>query len=147
MQKIPVKIKLFEADLPLPSYHSEGAAGFDFYSRFPVICPPRQVTLVHTGVALAYSSDFWLLIAARSSLYKLGLQLINGVGVADPDYCGDNDEIRLLIYNFSDQEVTIKKGDRLAQGILTARTQAQFEVVAKLDNPDRGGIGSTGFQS
>ncbi len=144
MQKIPVKIKLFENSLPTPQYHTTQAAGFDFSSASNVSFPPHQVTLVNTGIALSYPADFWLLIAARSSLYKLGLQLINGIGVADPDYCGDNDEIRLLIYNFSDQLVAIKKGARLAQGILVPRTQAEFTVVSHLDHPDRGGLGSTG---
>lgn len=144
MKKIPVQVKYFAQDLPPLSYHSQGAAGFDFYTRQDLELAAHQVTLVPTGVALSYSEDYWLLVAARSSLYKLHLQLINGVGVVDADYCGDNDEIRLLIYNFGDQTVNIKKGERLAQGILVARTQAQFTTVAKLNNPDRGGLGSTG---
>ncbi|MDO5561666.1 MAG: dUTP diphosphatase [bacterium] len=144
MKQIPVQVKYFETGLPQLGYQSEGAAAFDFYTRQNMTLAPRQVTLVPTGVALAYPKDYWLLVAARSSLQKLHLQLINGVGVVDADYCGDEDEIRLLIYNFGEQTVTIKKGERLAQGILIARTQAKFTSVGKLDNPNRGGIGSTG---
>lgn len=141
---VPVKIKLFDSTLPVPEYHSSQAAGFDFYSRLDLTLPAHQVTLVPTGVAMSYPSSYWLLIAARSSLHKLGLQPINGIGVVDPDYCGDNDEIRLLIYNFSNQTVKIKKGDRLAQGVLVSRTKAKFTIVPHLQHPNRGGLGSTG---
>lgn len=144
MQKIPVQVKRFAPDLPLPAYQSTDAAGFDLASSADASFPPHQVTLVHTGVALAFPPNFWLLVAARSSLHQLGLQLANGVGVVDADYCGDHDEIRLLLYNFSDHIVDIKKGDRLAQAILVPRVQAHFEPVAHLTNPDRGGLGSTG---
>ncbi len=144
MIKVPVKIKLFDKDLPVPQYQSKLAAGFDFHSRFDVLLPAQAVTIVKTGIAVSYPQEYWLMVAARSSLHKINLQLVNGVGVVDPDYRGDNDEIGLLIYNFGDKEVMIKKGYRLAQGILIPRILADFTIVDELGHPDRGGLGSTG---
>lgn len=139
-----IKVKLFEPGLKVPQYQTRLAAGFDLATAQDAVLPPHQVTRVSTGLAMEIPPEFWLLIAARSSLQKLGLQLANGIGIMDADFCGDNDEIGILLYNFSDQVVEIKTGMRLAQGVLIPRYQAQFQVVQSLDNDDRGGFGSTG---
>lgn len=144
MLKVPVKIKLFDPTLPSPQYHSPLAAGFDLYARQNTIIKPQEIVAVPTNIALEIPPNFWLLLAARSSLQKLGLQLINGIGVIDADYCGNDDEIKIILRNFSPQKITLKKGDRLAQAILIPRLQANFTQVEKLTSPNRGGIGSTG---
>ena len=145
MSKIPVKIKLFDSQLPLPAYQTPGAAGFDLYARTQVEVEPGAVTAIPLNIALEIPADYWLLLTARSSLYKKGLHLINGVGVGDSDYCGDNDEYKLLVHNFTQEKVTVEKGERLAQGILMPWLVADFEKVENLaKNQDRGGIGSTG---
>jgi dUTP pyrophosphatase len=144
MQKIPVKIKLFDSTLPLPQYHSPLAAGFDLYTRKDTIIKPQEIALVPTNIALQPPPDFWFLLAARSSLQKLGLQLVNGIGVIDPDYCGNDDEIKIILRNFSPKKITLKNGERLAQAILIPRFQAQFIPTSKLTSSNRGGIGSTG---
>lgn len=145
MQNVPVKIKLFDPSLPLPAYQTTGAAAFDLYSRLSVTIQPGTAEQVPTNIAIQLPSDFWLLVAARSSLYKRGLQLINGIGVIDADYCGNDDEIMIILRNFSDTPVTINPGERIAQGIIIPRTQAQFTVTAHLECANRGGFGSTGL--
>ena len=143
--KVPVKIKLFDPELPVPEYKTADAAGFDLYARENMTVEAGKVVMVPLNIALEIPTNYWLLIAARSSLYKKGLHLINGVGVGDPDYCGDTDEYRLLVHNFSSEDVKITRGERLAQGILMPRLQADFELVKSLaHNQNRGGIGSTG---
>ncbi|MBQ6436783.1 dUTP diphosphatase [bacterium] len=146
MQKVPVKLKLFDPTLPTPAYQTAGAAAFDLYSRLNVTIKPHQTLAVPTNIAVQLPPEYWLLVAARSSLHKKGLQVINGIGVIDTDYCGDDDEICVLLYNFSDQAVTINQGDRLAQGIIISRTQAEFTLVDHLGCTNRGGFGSTGQQ-
>lgn len=141
---VPVKIKTFDDTVALPQYHSEGAAGFDLSNRVSATIPAHTVQLVPTGIFLDVPNDYWVMLAARSSLHKLGLMLVNGVGVGDPDYRGDEDEYRILLYNFSDQPVTIAKGTRLVQVILMPRHTAVFHKVEQLNNTSRGGIGSTG---
>lgn len=141
---IPIQIKLFDSTLPIPTYQTTGAAGFDLYSRTDLILPPHHTTFVPLNIALNLPPTHWLLLAARSSLHKKGLQLINGVGIGDSDYCGNDDEYQALLYNFSSQPTSIHKGERLVQGILLPLHKADFSLTTSLSNPNRGGIGSTG---
>jgi len=71
--------------------------------------------------------------------------MANGIGVGDEDFCGDNDEYRAVLFNFTDQEVVIKKGERIVQLIILSRKKVEIEGVVELGNNDRGGLGSTGF--
>ena len=144
MQKVPVKIKLFDKNLPVPAYQTPGAAAFDLYSRVEIAIAPGETKAVPTGIAIQLPEDYWLLVSARSSLFKRGLQLINGVGVIDADYCGNDDEIMVLLYNFSAETAQIAPGERLAQGIVMPRLQAVFEPVEALECVNRGGFGTTG---
>ena len=141
---IPVKIKLFDPTLPLPAYQTNQAAGFDLYSRLDMEIPAQQIAYVPLNLAFEFSAHYWLLLAARSSLHKKGLQLVNGIGVGDADFCGNTDEYQAILCNFTPQTVKISRGERLVQGILIPATQAKFTAVAQLKNPSRGGIGSTG---
>ena len=144
MQKVSVKIKLFDTNLPVPAYQTPGAAAFDLYSRVEATIAPGETKAVPTGVAVQLPADFWLLVSARSSLFKRGLQLINGVGVIDADYCGNDDEIMVLLHNFSQETAQIKSGERLAQAVVMPRIQAIFEPVETLECANRGGFGTTG---
>ena len=144
MTKIPVNIKLFDPSLPLPEYQTSGAAGFDLYCRLDVTIDPGASVMLPTNVAVEIPAGYWLMLAVRSSLHKRGLMPVNGVGVIDTDYCGNEDEIRLLLHNYTDQSVTIKRGERLAQGILMPRLTADFTPVDHLCERNRGGFGTTG---
>lgn len=142
MQKI--KIKYFDKSLPKVNFQSRKAAGFDLYSRIDLEIKPHEVVYVPLNVAFQFSSDFWLMITARSSLQKRGLMMANGIGVGDADYCGNEDEYRAILFNFSQKIAKIKKGERLVQGILRKKHLVDFEEVEFLENENRGGIGSTG---
>ncbi len=86
-----------------------------------------------------------LMIASRSSLpIKKGLILANGVGILDQDYCGPADELKLELFNITEKEVEIKRGERLAQAMLVKIEKADFEEMNIENNESRGGIGSTG---
>ena len=85
------------------------------------------------------------MVTARSSTpRRKGLSVPHGVGVIDQDYRGDDDEVRCQVYNFTDQPVTVRRGERLAQGIFVRVDRAEWEEVALMDAPARGGFGSTG---
>lgn len=88
------------------------------------------------------------MVAARSSLAKKkGLMLSNSVGVIDQDYCGPEDEVHILLYNFKKEPCRITRGERLAQGIFVKIDKADWEEVEEMERPTRGGIGSTeGYQ-
>lgn len=139
-----LKLKLFDSSLPVPAYQTRRAAAFDLYSRIEVTIDPQQVVQVPLNVAMELPAGYWLLLAARSSLYKKGLLLINGIGVGDNDYCGDQDEYRAAVFNFTSQPVKVAKGDRLVQAIIMPSQRAELELVAHLSQPNRGGFGSTG---
>lgn len=139
-----IRIKRFDKTIPLPEYKTAGAAGFDLSAGEMVTIPARQVGYVPLNIALQLPQDCWLLLSARSSLHKSGVILANGIGVGDPDFSGDGDEYQAALFNFTDKEVTIEKGQRIVQAIIVSRHQAELEEVNHLGNPDRGGFGSTG---
>lgn len=139
-----IKIKRFDQSLPLPEYKSKGAAAFDLYVREKTLIPARQVKLVPLNIAIELPPNYWALVSARSSLHKRGLMMANGIGVGDEDFCGDNDEYRAALFNFTDEEVVLEKGERIVQMMILERERAIFEEVEKLGNADRGGYGSTG---
>ena len=70
--------------------------------------------------------------------------MANGVGVIDPDYCGPDDEIMIQLLNFTDTAVTVRRGDRLAQGIVLAAPRVTWSEVPAARSVTRGGFGSTG---
>ena len=141
---IKVKIKRFDKSLPLPAYKTEGAACTDVYAREEVIIEPNSIGYIPLNIALEIPKGYWVLLAARGSTHKLGLIPANGIGIGDWDFKGDNDEYKLVVYNFSKSQVKIEKGIRVAQFTLIKNERIDFEEVDRLDNPDRTGFGSTG---
>jgi dUTP pyrophosphatase len=84
-------------------------------------------------------------MAARSSLsFKKGLKQANGIGVIDSDFCGPNDEISIAVHNFTNEPVTVERGERIAQGLFVKVEQAVWNEVAEMTAASRGGFGSTG---
>jgi len=139
-----MKIKLFDTTMPLPKYQTAGAAGFDLYARETVEIPAREVRRVPLNVAIELPEGYWALMAARSSLHKKGVQLVNGIGVGDLDFRGDQDEYQAALLNFTDKTQIIERGERLVQMIILPYKQVELEQVNSLGNDDRGGFGSTG---
>lgn len=139
-----VIIKRFDKSLPLPEYKTSGAAAFDLYARVDVKIVPRSIAYIPLNIALQLPKDHWALLAARSSLHKRGLILANGIGIGDYDYCGDGDEYKAVVFNFTDHETVIKKGERVVQMIILKREKAKLVEKEQFSKQDRGGFGSTG---
>jgi len=139
-----IKVKRFDKTLPLPEYKSTGAAAMDLYARETVEIQPHQVGYVPLNIALEVSAEYWVLMSPRSSLHKHGVMMANGIGVGDSDYCGDNDEYRAALLNFSEKPVTIERGERIVQMMILPVEKIAVEEVDHLGNTDRGGFGSTG---
>jgi dUTP pyrophosphatase len=140
-----LKIKRLDAAVGLPEPASARAAGFDLASAVDIEIPPRSIRLVGTGLVIAVPDGHFLGIFARSSTpLKRGLMVANGVGVIDPDYCGPSDEIKIQVLNFTDAPVQVKRGDRLAQGIVLPAPTIEWDEVKDVAAPARGGFGSTG---
>lgn len=131
--------------MSLPSYGTGEAAGFDLASAHDLVVAPRQILLVRTGLVIEVPTGYFLGIFARSSTpLKRGLMVANGVGVIDPDYSGPNDEVMIQVRNITDMPVEIRRGDRLAQGIVLPAPRVTWEEVDEIREGTRGGFGATG---
>ena len=130
-------------DLPAPA--TSGAAGFDLAAAADVEVPPRQIRLIGTGLVIGVPDGHFLGIFARSSTpLKRGLMVANGVGVVDADYCGPADEIKVQVLNVTDAPVVVRRGDRIAQGIVLPAPRIEWQETTSAEAPSRGGFGSTG---
>jgi dUTP pyrophosphatase len=139
-----VAIHRLDPTVPLPSYQTAGAAGFDLAASADLTVQPGEVALVPTGLVIEVPTGHFLGIFARSSTpLKRGLMVANGVGVVDADYCGPRDEIKIEVLNFTAAPVEIRRGDRLAQGVLMPCVRAEWRERAPAQ-PTRGGFGATG---
>jgi len=141
-----VKIKRFDKSIPLPSYKTEGAVCMDAAAREDVTIQPEELGYIPLNIALEIPKNHWVMLAARSSTHKLGLIPANGIGIGDGDFCGDNDEYKLIVYNYTKSPVTVTKGTRVAQFMVVKYERAELEECDSLGNTDRGGLGSTGNQ-
>lgn len=139
-----IKIKRFDKTLPIPEYKTQGAAAFDLYSREDVEINPGEVVLIPLNVAVEVPKGHFALLVNRSSTFKLGITCVNGLGIIDSDYCGDNDECKFPALNYTKEKVTIEKGTRCCQMLILPVEQVNIEDVEHLNNTDRGGFGTTG---
>lgn len=140
-----VKIKRLDKELPLPAYQTAGSAGFDIYARENTSIAPKAIALVPSNLIVATPPGYMLVVASRSSTPKRkGLMVANGIGIVDSDYSGPEDEVKILVYNFTENEVVVEKGERIAQGLFVKVEQGQWEEVDEMSAKTRGGFGSTG---
>ena len=135
-----------DQDLPLPQYMSERAAGMDLVAAVDEdeTIQPQEVALIPTGLAVAVPEGFEGQIRARSGLaITHGLAVINAPGTIDSDYRG---EIRVALINLGKSPFTIRRGERIAQMIISRVYRAQWDLREDLDETARneGGFGHTG---
>ncbi len=145
-----VKIVKLEhgADLPLPTYATEQAAGADLFAAIneDIVLASMARRLVETGIAIALPAGFEAQIRPRSGLaLKNGITLLNTPGTIDADYRG---EIKVLLINLGQEDFIISRGMRIAQLIIAPVAQVKWQQVENLDYTERstGGFGSTGIK-
>ena len=127
-----LKIRRLDPTIPLPAYGTDEAAGFDLAAAHDVMIGPGQIALVRTGLVIEVPTGYFLAIFARSSTpLKRGLAVANGVGVIDPDYSGPNDEVMIQVLNFTKADVTVRRGDRLAQAIVLPAPRVSWDEVTR----------------
>ena len=128
----------------LPTYANPGDAGADLKSTEDTIIPARGRTLVKTGVRIALPNGFVALVHPRSGLAaKGGITVLNTPGTVDAGYRG---EIMVTLYNTTDQDFAVSRGDRIAQLVIQQVEHARFVAVSELPDSARGtgGFGSSG---
>ena len=138
-----ILLRRIDSSLPLPEYKTAGAAAFDLYAREETVVPAGEIRVIPLNVAMKLPDNHWAMLAARGSLFKKGLRLANGVGIMDQDFCGNDDEYRAVVQNFTDQPVTVTRGERIVQAIILPMLQLNIQEVADLAHPSRGGFGTT----
>ncbi|WP_263707897.1 dUTP diphosphatase [Shouchella tritolerans] len=166
-----VKIKLLNENAVMPTYGSEGAAGFDLYAAEDVIIEPGQTKKVPLGLAFELPIGYVLYIMPRSGIsYKTKLRQPNSVGVIDSDYRG---EVAMMFDNieeggenyvsliagidgkyvldtsasrYPDGTYIVRKGDRVCQGVIQKLPEIELVQAGELSETKRGagGFGSTG---
>lgn len=141
-----LSVRRIETDLPLPTFQTSGAVGFDLIAREQTTIPPRSYALVPNNLIVKIPEGYFLMIASRSStLKKKGLMVGNGVGIIDQDYHGPEDELRTLFYNPSDEEIIVERGERWSQAVLLPVMVPEIiEDHTHADSTSRGGFGTTG---
>uniref|UniRef100_A0A7V3ZVQ9 Deoxyuridine 5'-triphosphate nucleotidohydrolase n=1 Tax=candidate division WOR-3 bacterium TaxID=2052148 RepID=A0A7V3ZVQ9_UNCW3 len=143
MKKIKVKIKRL-TDLPLPAYQTTDASGLDLYSAEDKIIKKKSFTSLRTGIAIEIPKGYEAQIRPRSGLAKnYGIGILNSPGTIDADYRG---EIIVILFNFSNKDFKIKKGDRIAQIVFSPIAKIEWVEVKELKKTKRndGGLGHTG---
>jgi len=134
-----IPIKRFDKSFPLPS-GTKGAACFDLFCSETVTIPPQELRPIAQNIAVRIPDGYVLLVFSRSSTaLRKGLMLSNSVGVIDPFYDGDNDEIMAFMFNFTDQPVTVEAGDRIVQGMVLRTEPVTWQEVGSMDSEGHGG--------
>jgi dUTP pyrophosphatase len=133
-------------DLPLPHYATAHAAGMDVSAavKNEVILKPGSSVLIPTGFAIALPEGYEAQIRPRSGLaIKHGIGILNSPGTIDADYRG---EVKIILSNFGKEDFVIRRGERIAQMVITKHERAAWIESEKLDDTERGagGFGHTG---
>jgi len=137
--EIGVQIKRLDPDLPLPVPAHLGDAGLDLYAREDATIPARGGRLLMpTGVAVAIPHGYMGLAVPRSGLaLKHGVTLVNTPGIIDSGYRG---ELKVVMINTDpDHDYEVKRGDRIAQLIISRYDNVTWTEVSELSGFDRGG--------
>lgn len=145
--KVSEQLKVFKrsTNATIPTKGSALAAGYDIYSSEDAVIPKKGQGLVATDLTIVVPVGTYGRVAPRSGLaVKHGIS--TGAGVIDADYRG---EVKVVLFNHSDKDFDIKKGDRIAQLVLEKIVNADITEVSSLEELDvtergEGGFGSTG---
>ena len=143
---VKVLIKKLDPTVVLPAYKTLGASGMDLiaFIKDPIKIEPKTSYLVPTGISVAFSQEYEIQIRPRSGLaVKKNISVLNTPGTIDSDYRG---EIKVILFNHSNENFTINNGDRIAQMVLTPIIKMELEETDNLPDSIRGesGFGSTG---
>ncbi len=130
----------------LPQYATEGSAGLDLKANIesPILLESLERKVIPTGLFMELPTGYEAQIRPRSGLaLKKGLSIPNAPGTIDSDYRG---EIGVILINLSSQPITINKGDRIAQMVISKYEQINWQESTVLSESTRGigGYGSTG---
>lgn len=141
-----MQVQIQNSSWKVLEYKTPGACAFDFEAAEDVVFAPGEWKLVETGTVIATPVGFCLVIAPRSGTFKnYGLMQVNSIGIIDQDYCGDMDTVKFAYINMKKEEVTIKKWERIGQGMFVKIEKPEFILVDTMSAANRWGFGTTGL--
>jgi dUTP pyrophosphatase len=132
----------------LPQYATPQSAGLDLRANLEesITLKPLERRLIPTGLHIALPDGYEAQVRPRSGLaYKKGITVLNAPGTIDADYRGD---IGVILINMSNEDFVVENGERIAQLVIAKYDQAEWNLVTKLSETNRGegGFGSTGVK-
>lgn len=148
--RIDIALKWFDhgRGLELPKQQSSGAAGVDLLAALDVSEPvqllPGKRAVVPCGFAIALPEGYEAQVRPRSGLAsKYGVSVLNSPGTIDADYRG---EVKVILINLGEDTFEIRRGDRIAQMVVSPVSKVVFSEKETLNETERGssGFGSTG---
>jgi dUTP pyrophosphatase len=149
MERVTIKVKRLNnnLDLPLPTYQSDGSSGLDLYAAVveDLMLQPGDIRLIPTGLSISLPRGYEAQIRPRSGLaLRYGLGLVNSPGTIDSDYRG---EVGLIVINWGKGSFTIKRGDRIAQMVISKVYRGVIQEIDEIDSTQRGngGFGHSGI--
>jgi dUTP pyrophosphatase len=146
--RMQLKIKRLDtardSDIPLPAYATASSSGLDLRCNEDVLLAPGLWSLVPTGLSIEIPEGFEGQVRPRSGLAaKHGITCLNSPGTIDADYRG---ELKVILINLGPTEVSFKRGERIAQLIISRYEKVEVVEAASLADSSRssGGFGHTG---
>jgi dUTP pyrophosphatase len=135
-------------DLPLPEYHSPGAAGLDLRAAVaePLTIRRGAAALVPAGIRIALPPGTEAQVRPRSGLaLRYGVTVLNSPGTIDSDYRGP---VGVILCNHGPEDFVVRRGDRIAQMVVARVERIEWAEVVEVDETQRGdgGFGHTGDQ-
>lgn len=114
-------------DAQLPTKNHEEDAGWDVYAYQDTLIPANSYGRVPTGIRIMVGKGFRWHFAPRSGLgYVKLIQAYYG-SIMDSYFSGDT---TALVFNHSNEDYIIKKGDRFCQIIITQVPEFQLQEVS-----------------
>jgi len=149
MRKVNIKVKRISEqynDIPLPEYETPGSSGMDIRAAIDdqIVIKSGSYGLVPTNLSVEIPFGYEIQVRGRSGLaLRSGIGILNAPGTIDSDYRG---EIKIILFNFGVQDFVIKRGDRIAQLILSKVSYVKWETAEQIAKSKRGkgGFGHTG---
>lgn len=133
-------------DVPLPAYATKRASGMDIRAVVPepVTIAPGETALIPAGIRIEIPHGYEGQVRPRSGLaVKHGIGILNAPGTIDSDYRG---ELKVILTNFSPVPFTVRRGERIAQLVISPVVTARWEEGSDVEETERGsgGFGHTG---
>lgn len=148
MNQVPLKLTKLDPSIPTPAYAYPNDSGFDLAAAADAIIYPMETALIGTGLIFEIPVGYEIQIRSRSGLALRGITVANAPATIDSGY---REEVKAMLRNDSGDAFRIKKGDRVAQGVLAVAIQADFIEVPshELSDTVRGarGFGSSGVSA